>query len=118
MSAAYVTSQQDFRDLFAGEYLSPNASFAVRSLTFMFTDITGSTQMYEVLGDARAYAIVQEHFRLMTDVIREESGGIVKTIGDAVMAVFPVNVDAVRAAVRIQRAFATSPAPTPSRTCA
>jgi class 3 adenylate cyclase len=108
VSAAFVTSQQDFRDLFAGEFLSPNASFAVRSLTFVFTDITGSTQMYEALGDARAYAIVQEHFRLMTEIIREEQGGIVKTIGDAVMAVFPVNVDAVRAALRIQRAFAAS----------
>src|SRR5205807_4819597 len=63
-------------------------------------------------GDAMAYALVQEHFRLMTEAIRAHEGGIVKTIGDAVMASFPVNKDAVAAAIEIQRAFArASPGP-------
>jgi len=105
VSAAYVTSQQDFRDLFAGEFLSPDASFAIRNVTLMFTDIKGSTELYEALGDARAYARVQEHFRVMTEVIREHDGGIVKTIGDAVMAAFPSNESAVRAAIEVQRRF-------------
>lgn len=105
VSAAYVTSQQDFRDLFSGEFLSEDASFAVRAMTLMFTDIKGSTEMYETLGDGRAYAIVKAHFRLMADVIRAHEGGIVKTIGDAVMASFPSSVDAVRAACAIQIAL-------------
>ncbi len=111
VSAAYLSTQQDFRDLFAGEFLSPDANFAVRSVTLMFSDIRGSTEMYEQLGDARAYAIVKEHFTLMTEIIRRHEGGIVKTIGDAVMAAFPVNADAVRAACEIQRAFAVTPDP-------
>jgi len=106
VSATYVASQQDFRDLFAAEFLALDASFSVRSTTLMFSDIRGSTEMYEALGDARAYAIVQEHFRVMVEIIRRHEGGVVKTIGDAVMAVFPVNVDGVRAACAIQRAFA------------
>lgn len=105
VSAAYVTSQQDFRDLFAGEFLSPDASFAIRNVTLMFTDIKGSTELYEALGDARAYARVQDHFRAMTEVIREHEGGIVKTIGDAVMALFPSNLEAVKAAIEVQRRF-------------
>lgn len=111
LSAAYVTSLQDFRDLFAGEYLAPDRSFAVRSTTLMFTDIKGSTALYEQLGDARAYALVQQHFAVMADIIRRREGGIVKTIGDAVMAAFPVNLDGVLAAVEIQQTFAAIEAP-------
>ncbi len=106
VSAAHVIAQQDFRDLFGGEFLSEDVSFAVRSITLLFTDIKGSTEMYESLGDSAAYALVQEHFRVMTEVIRRHQGGIVKTIGDAVMAAFPRNASAVRAAVEIQREFA------------
>jgi class 3 adenylate cyclase len=111
VSAAYIAALQDFRDLFADELLAADASFAVRSITLMFSDIRGSTEMYEGLGDVRAYALVQEHFRLMTEVIRAHEGGIVKTIGDAVMAAFPVNADAVRAALEIQERFSRSTSP-------
>ncbi len=106
VSAAYLTTLQDFRDLFSGEFLAPDRSFGIRSITLLFTDITGSTELYERLGDARAYALVQQHFELMTAVIRRREGGIVKTIGDAVMAAFPVNADALDAALEIQEGFA------------
>lgn len=105
VSAAYVTSLQDFRDLFAGEFLSPDTSFAIRSVTIMFTDIKSSTEMYEKLGDSRAYSVVNEHFSLMSGIINKHEGAIVKTIGDAVMASFPVNVNAVKAACEIQTEF-------------
>jgi adenylate cyclase len=103
VSAAHVCLQQDFRDLFSGEFLAPDINFAVRSVTLMFTDLKSSTELYEELGDAKAYALVQEHFRILTEAIRRHEGGIVKTIGDAVMASFPDNLSAVRAAVEIQR---------------
>jgi class 3 adenylate cyclase len=105
VSAAYVTSLQDFRDLFSAEFLAPDVSFAVRSVTLMFTDVKGSTELYERLGDAPAYKRVQDHFRLLAEIVRRHQGGIVKTIGDAVMASFPVNLDAVNAALEIQRDF-------------
>jgi class 3 adenylate cyclase len=108
VSAAYVTALQDFRDLFSGEFLSPDLSFAIRSTTLMFTDIKGSTELYEQLGDAAAYALVQQHFRLMTEVVRRHEGGVVKTIGDAVMASFPSNSEAVAAALEIQLGFAAA----------
>lgn len=103
VSATYLTQQQDFRDLFSGEFLAPDVSFAIRSVTLMFTDLRGSTELYERLGDARAYALVQSHFRILTEVIRRHEGGVVKTIGDAVMASFPDSGRAVAAACEIQR---------------
>ncbi len=109
LSAAYVTSQQDFRDLFAGEFLAPGVSFSIRNTTLMFTDIRKSTELFEELGDSAAYALVQDHFQVMADIIRTREGGIVKTIGDAVMASFPVNRDAVAAACEIQRSFVGCP---------
>jgi class 3 adenylate cyclase len=57
--------------------------------------------MYERLGDLNAYALVREHFALMGAVVQEHSGAIVKTIGDAVMAVFSRPADAVAAALHI-----------------
>lgn len=106
VSAAHVISQQDFRDLFSSEFLGPDVSFAVRSVTLMFTDLKGSTELYEELGDSKAYSLVQEHFRIITEAIRRHEGGIVKTIGDAVMASFPDNLSGVQAAVEIQRELA------------
>ncbi|MHB8872862.1 MAG: DUF5939 domain-containing protein [Myxococcaceae bacterium] len=111
LSAAYVSSLQDFRDLFSGEFLSADVSFGIRSATLMFTDVKGSTELYEQLGDARAFALVKEHFGLMSEVIARHEGGVVKTIGDAVMASFPVNQNAVRAALDIQEGFAKAKLP-------
>ena len=106
VSAAYLMAQQDFRSLFEAEYLAPETSFAIQSVTLLFTDITSSTEMYERLGDGKAYNLVQEHFKVMTDIIAEHEGGIVKTIGDAVMAAFPNNCQGLKAACLIQEAFA------------
>ena len=103
--AALVSTLQEFRDLFAKEMLSPDQSFAIRNLSLVFTDIKGSTEMYERLGDARAFALVKEHFHLMEDVVRQHNGGIVKTIGDAVMAVFATPDTALKAARQMIDAF-------------
>ncbi len=104
-SAAVVSSLQDFRDLFSSEMLSLNETFSIENLGFLFTDLKGSTEMYERLGDAQAFALVKEHFYIMERLVREHSGAIVKTIGDAVMAVFTDPQDALRTAVEMIEAF-------------
>jgi adenylate cyclase len=104
-SAAVVSSLQDFRDLFSSEMLSLNETFSIENLGFLFTDLKGSTEMYERLGDAQAFALVKEHFYIMERLVREHSGGVVKTIGDAVMAVFTDPRDALRTAVEMIEAF-------------
>ena len=104
-SAAVVSSLQDFRDLFSSEMLSLNETFSIENLGFLFTDLKGSTEMYERLGDAQAFALVKEHFYIMERLVRQHNGAIVKTIGDAVMAVYTDPKEAVRTAVEMIEAF-------------
>ncbi len=104
-SAALVSSLQDFRDLFSSEMLSLNETFSIENLGFLFTDLKGSTELYERLGDSQAFALVKEHFVIMERLVREHKGAIVKTIGDAVMAVFTDPGDALHTAVEMIEAF-------------
>jgi class 3 adenylate cyclase len=104
-SAALVTSLSEFRQLFSSEVLAPGLGLSVRNMTFLFSDLKGSTAIYEQIGDAPAFARVRDHFTVMQGIIGRWRGAQVKTIGDAVMAVFPVVDDAVEAAFEIQREF-------------
>lgn len=103
LMASHVTSMQEFRDLFSAEVLSANTQVKVSNLTFLFTDLKDSTPMYERMGDASAFALVRDHFSLLEDCIKGENGAIVKTIGDAVMAVFVDMNSAKKAAISIQK---------------
>ncbi|MEI6875508.1 MAG: adenylate/guanylate cyclase domain-containing protein [Spirochaetota bacterium] len=104
-NAALVSSLQEFRNFFTDEMLAPDESFDIRNLAIVFTDIKGSSAMYQRLGDATAFWIVKEHFRIMEDIVRERNGAMVKTIGDAVMAAFLRPGDAVLAARDMIEAF-------------
>ncbi|MBI3414881.1 MAG: adenylate/guanylate cyclase domain-containing protein [Verrucomicrobia bacterium] len=88
LTAARVTNWQEFRDLFATEVISPHEQISVGSQIVLFTDLRGSTAMYNQVGDGRAYAVVRDHFVVLRRAIQEHHGAVVKTIGDAVMAVF------------------------------
>jgi class 3 adenylate cyclase len=76
-----------------------------RSVALVFTDLAGSTAMYETLGDAAAYGVVRDHFRVLRGTVEEHGGVVVKTIGDAVMASFHSVSDAFAAAVAMRQAF-------------
>lgn len=99
VTAAELTCMQEFRQLFGGELLAPGAEFSIQNMVFLFTDLVGSTAMYERLGDAAAFELVRRHFEALADVYQEHGGALVKTIGDAVMAVFRRGDDALRAAL-------------------
>jgi class 3 adenylate cyclase len=94
-----------FREFFATEVLSFNESLQVVDVTIMFTDIKGSTELYNRLGDARAYRAVRRHFDLLFETVAANRGAIVKTIGDAVMASFTRPSDALCAAIAAQESF-------------
>jgi class 3 adenylate cyclase len=102
-TAAVVSTMPEFRDLFSSEVLAPGLQLAVTSLAFVFTDLTGSTALYQRVGQARAFRIVQDQFALLGEAIAAHHGAIVKTIGDAVMATFPTGGDALAAGLAIQR---------------
>jgi len=102
-TAALVTSMQDFRDLFPGEAVAPGEELGIESLAVLFTDLKGSTELYQKLGDAKAFGFVQNHFRYLVEAVSMHRGGVVKTMGDAVMAIFASARDAVEAGVEMQK---------------
>lgn len=106
LTADRVTAMQAFRDLFSDQLLRPGDEVAIQRVTLMFTDLRGSTALYEAIGDARAYGLVRDHFAFLTGIVREHDGAVVKTIGDAVMAAFVEPGQALAAALEIQQAVA------------
>ncbi|GAB4295194.1 MAG: hypothetical protein Fur0025_32210 [Oscillatoriaceae cyanobacterium] len=88
-----------YKRLFGDQVLSQRERIKISSVTVMFTDITGSTSMYEKLGDAKAYNIVRDHFEILFWAIEQQGGTVLKTIGDAVMASFITSEAAIKAAV-------------------
>ncbi len=106
LTATEVVSLQVFRDLFAEATLRPGDDAAVGQIALLFTDLRGSTALYERVGDAVAFNIVREHFAFLGSIVRDHNGAVVKTIGDAVMASFGDPADAVRAALDMQARIA------------
>jgi len=98
-----VASLPDFVDLFATEAPAAGLELSIGRMTLLFSDLTGSTALYERVGDARAYAVVQEHFRVMEQAIGDHEGAVIKTMGDAVMASFSSTQKAVAAALQAVR---------------
>jgi class 3 adenylate cyclase len=101
VSGGMLLARQTFRRLFRSENVNEKEGLGIRQVTFLFTDLKGSTALYERLGDLNAYALVREHFALLELTAQKHSGAVVKTIGDAVMAVFSRPTDAVSAALHI-----------------
>jgi class 3 adenylate cyclase len=108
-TAAEVTALQVFRDLFASEALRPGEQISVGTLTVLFTDLKDSTRMYREIGDATAFGRVMNHFDVLKQAIADEDGALVKTIGDAVMAVFRHPAAALRAMLHVQQKLASPP---------
>lgn len=108
-TAAEVTALQMFRDLFSSEALRPGEQISVGTLTVLFTDLRDSTRLYREIGDATAFGRVMNHFDVLRKEITERDGAIVKTIGDAVMAVFRSAADGVGAMLESQRRLAHPP---------
>ena len=75
-------------------------------VTLLFSDLKGSTALYDAIGDAAAYGRVREHFAYLAGIVREHDGAIVKTIGDAVMAAFHEPLQGLRAAIAMQERVA------------
>ena len=105
LSAKRIFTNQTFRDLYRTDTLDVDQGLKIVSLTFLFTDLKGSTELYARVGDLVAYELVRRHFHLLTDIVAAEGGSVVKTIGDAVMATFPTPDRALAAALHMRRAI-------------
>ena len=72
------------------------------NLSTVFADISGSTRLYETLGDSVARELVSECLDLMTEHITRHGGIVIKTIGDEIMCTFPTAEAAVEASMGMQ----------------
>jgi class 3 adenylate cyclase len=105
VTAKRMLSNQTFRDVFKADNLNIDQRLKITSLTFLFTDLKGSTALYERVGDLAAFDLVRAHFHALLEIISSEKGAVVKTIGDAVMATFVRPEHAIVAGLRMRAAM-------------
>jgi class 3 adenylate cyclase len=105
LTAKRMLTNQTFRDVFKADNLNIDQRLKITSLTFLFTDLKGSTALYERVGDLAAFDLVRAHFHALLEIISAEKGAVVKTIGDAVMATFNRPEQALAAGLRIRGAM-------------
>jgi class 3 adenylate cyclase len=106
LSGKQLLTTQTFRDLFRSEVIRGSEGLGVKDIALLFTDLKGSTALYDRIGDLNAFALVQQHFHRLQDVTVRHNGAIIKTIGDAVMAAFLNPADAVEAALDMRSEIA------------
>jgi class 3 adenylate cyclase len=103
LSGKRLLTDPTFRELFGDEALDESQNIGIKNITFLVSDLKGSTALYDAIGDVQGYHLVRRHFAALTRAAARHSGAIVKTIGDDVMATFADPVDAVSAAIEIVR---------------
>ena len=104
LTADRATTPQAFRDLFSEQILRPGDEVSIQRVSLMFTDLRRSTAFMNrsaMHAPMRWCVIIS---RVLTEIVRRHDGGVVKTIGDAVMASFTDPVNCLLAAIEIQNA--------------
>ncbi len=95
----------DYRHLYPDEQLPGDLKIDIGVQTILFTDIVGSSKMYKELGDTGAFRRVRDHFASIGEIIESFDGAVIKTVGDAVFAVFGNQLDAYRAGLELRKRF-------------
>src|SRR2546425_12479579 len=90
--------------------MSAGRGLPAGTLTFLFTDIEGSTKLQTELGTDRYQDVLETHTRILRDAFKD-GGGEIRVEGDALLVVFPVAAKAVRATAAAQRALAAASFP-------
>lgn len=80
-----------------------SAEKASGPVTVLFTDIAGSTNMTQALGDVLAQQVVRAHNKVVRDALHKFNGVEIKHTGDGIMASFSKTSHGVEAAVEIQK---------------
>src|SRR5437763_4732150 len=86
-----------------------------RLVTIMFTDIKGSTAYFEKYGDVAGLMMVHQCNDMLRLVVEKHGGRVVKTIGDAIMALFEDCKESVLASIEMQKALVGFNAPKPEQ---
>jgi class 3 adenylate cyclase len=76
LTAKRLLTNQTFRDIYRADTLDVEQRLKITSLTFLFTDLKGSTELYDHVGDLVAYDLVRAHFRILTEIVGTEAGAV------------------------------------------
>ena len=101
LRARLLMTLPDFVEQFSADAPAAGVQLAVGQLAVVFTDIVGSTELYERIGDARAFALVQEHWRAAARIASSHRGAIIKTLGDGLLISYPTVSDAIEATLEM-----------------
>lgn len=82
-------------------------SAQTKKLAILFADISGSTSLYEKLGDQLARQLIARCLSLLNSALATYSGTLIKTIGDEILCIFPTAESALNAACEMQRSLKT-----------
>jgi predicted ATPase/class 3 adenylate cyclase len=85
------------------------------TVTFLFTDVEGSTRLVQAIGVDRFRSVLDRHDEILRRAIEDHAGAEVRTEGDSFFAAFPTAQGAVDAVVAAQRNLATEPWPQDAR---
>lgn len=89
----------------------PSPTPEIEQVAVMFTDVVGSTELLDRVGDAQAHELRRRHFGLLRDAVGDHGGREVKNLGDGLMVVFDSPPAATACGVEMQRAVAASEDP-------
>ncbi|WP_299353729.1 adenylate/guanylate cyclase domain-containing protein [uncultured Shimia sp.] len=92
-----------FEDLLEAAMAAPSGLTQTGIASVMFTDIADSSTLAEALGDAKWSTVVRTHLGLVTKLIEDAGGALVKSLGDGTLSAFPSVSAALQAAILIQR---------------
>ncbi len=107
LSGKRLLTTKTYHDLFQSDAAPGLDGVGVKDITILFTDLKGSTAMYDRVGDLRAFSLVRTHFTHLEKAINQFEGVQVKTIGDAIMAAFPQPENALKSAIEMVRLIRT-----------
>jgi adenylate cyclase len=100
-TAHAVSALPEFRSQFGKDALRPGLGLSVGRAAVLFSDLCGSTALYSRAGDAAAFRVVTECLDYGRSVVERHRGTVIKTMGDAVMAVFVEPSTALAAAAEM-----------------
>jgi class 3 adenylate cyclase len=107
VEATEATNEKVFRTTHDGlRTLEQNGRYSTAA-TVLFTDIVGSTELIDQVGETTAHEIRQRHFSLLREVAEKRGGRVVKNLGDGLMVIFAKAPQAIACASDMQRRVAS-----------
>lgn len=96
---------QGFRDLFDDQIIQTNIQLDIGIQYLLLADIVGSTKLYIEKGDSYAFRIIKKFFEKSYEIVKNNQGAIVKTIGDAIFASFSTEENLLNCLFELHNTF-------------